>query len=104
MDSEPRDGPHAARISSCNSARQIELAGPGPKRCNVLGEATLQVGQQELRRDDDVVEDGEVTAEAVAGAELRQRQVHLVHAAPQRREREKDMDRQRGGEEDFRSL
>lgn len=47
------------------------------------------MGQQELRRDDDVVEDGEVTAEAVAGAELRQRQVHLVHAATQRRERER---------------
>lgn len=55
------------------------------------------MGQQELRRDDDVVEDGEVTAEAVAGAELGQRQVHLVQAATQRREREKDTDRQRGG-------
>lgn len=37
------------------------------------------MGQQELWRDDDVVEDVEVTAEAVAGAQLRQRQVHLVH-------------------------
>lgn len=44
------------------------------------------MGQQELCRDDDVVEDVEVTAEAVAGAQLRQRQVHLVHTETQRRE------------------
>lgn len=56
------------------------------KHCNILGEATLQVGQQELCRDDDVVEDGEVTAEAVAGAQLGQRQVHLVHTETQKRE------------------
>lgn len=44
------------------------------------------MGQQELCRDNDVVEDLEVTAEAVAGAELRQRQMHLVHTEIQRRE------------------
>lgn len=49
------------------------------KQHNVLAEATLQLGQEKLGRDDDVLEDGEVTAEAVAGAELRQHQVHLVH-------------------------
>lgn len=44
------------------------------------------MGQQELCRNDDVVEDSEVTAEAVAGAELRQGQMHLVHTETQKRE------------------
>lgn len=44
------------------------------------------MGQQELCRDDGVVEDVEVTAEVVAGAQLRQRQMHLVHTETQKRE------------------
>lgn len=37
---------------------------------NILREARLQMRNEELCGDDDVVEDDEVSAEAVAGAEL----------------------------------
>lgn len=41
--------------------------------------------EEELCRDDDVVEDDKVTAETVGGAELRQHQMHLVNTRRQRK-------------------
>lgn len=55
----------------------------------ILREACLQVGKEELCGNDDVVEDHKFTAEAVGGAELRQHQMHLVHARRCGRKREK---------------
>lgn len=54
---------------------------------SILGEACLQLRKEELCRNHDVVEDCEVTAEAVGGADLCQHQMHLVHT---RRQREKE--------------
>lgn len=53
--------------------------------------------EEKLRRDDDVIEDSEVAAEAVAAAQLCQRQVHLVHAGRRGRKTQTEREGRRGG-------
>lgn len=47
---------------------------------HILRKTRLKLRYEELCRDNDVVENNKVTAKTVAGAELCQHQVQLVHA------------------------
>lgn len=53
--------------------------------------------EEKLCRDDDVIEDSEVAAEAVAAAQLCQRQVHLVHARRCGRKTQTEREGRKGG-------
>lgn len=58
---------------------------------HILRKTRLKLRYEELCRDDDVVENNKVTAKTVAGAELCQHQVQLVHAGKRRQERREGM-------------
>lgn len=51
---------------------------------SLLRQADLQLRQEELCWNDNVVEDDQLSAETVGGAELRQLQMQLVHTRRQR--------------------
>lgn len=57
---------------------------------SILREAGLQMRKEELCGNNDVIADNKVTGETVGGAELCQRQMHLVKTK-RKREREERM-------------